>query len=79
MKHGRWIGCWEDDQVRLHGERDIPMKSEGSEEGTSTPGRGNSQSKVTEMGSCLAYLRSGTNTCVAGTGGLIKERHGGMG
>lgn len=44
----------------------------------STPGRGSSQSKLTETGSCLAYLRSGTNT-VALTGGLIKERHGGMG
>lgn len=30
-----------------------------------------------EMGSCLAFLRSITVTGVAGTEGLIKERHGG--
>lgn len=44
----------------------------------STPGRGKSQSKVIEMGSCVAYLRSGIDTCVAGTEGLIKESCGAM-
>ena len=45
----------------------------------SNPDRGSSQNKVIKIGSCLAYLRSITVTCVAGTEGLIKERRGGMG
>lgn len=40
--------------------------------------RGDRRSKVIEMGSCPAYLRSITVICVARSEGLIRERHGGM-
>lgn len=39
---------------------------------------GDRQSKVIEMGSCPAYLRSSIVICVARPEGLIRARHGGL-